>query len=325
MNLQPSADQVAIATAAAKFLSKKVPSSRLFELASDPQGAAIDKETWNQCADLGWLAIGLAEDVGGIGLGLPEEVMLFRELGRHLAPGPFRSSALAARVAARAGAAELARAIASGQRQSGMMIDDLGVDVQEGQLVLRVDEHGAELSEVISVQRVPGVDPGTRFARITAGSVVAHVHGPTVLDRARVLAAAEQLGIIEAVRDMSAAYATTRVQFGTPIGAFQAVKHRCTDMALAAYSTVAQVFHAALIVEAGASDASFHAAAAFVVGTEGAKTSTADNIQNHGAIGFTWEHSAQLFLKRSLLLERMWGGLRAAYTAVLQLPRHEFT
>ena len=204
------------------------------------------------------------------------------------------------------------------------MIDGFAVDADEGQLVLRVDDTGAQLAEVASVQPVAGVDPGTRFARVTTGPVVGRVSGPTLLDRARVLAAAEQLGIIEAVRDMSAAYATTRVQFGKPIGTFQAVKHRCADMAVAAYSTIGQVFQAALMVQAGAPDAAFHAAAAFVIATEGAKTSTADNIQNHGAIGFTWEHSAHLFLKRSLLLERMWGGQRAAYQTVLRLPRHDF-
>jgi len=144
-------------------------------------------------------------------------------------------------------------------------------------------------------------------------------------NRARVLVAAEQLGIIEAVRDMSAAYAQVRTQFGKPIGSFQAVKHRCADMAVAAYATIGEVFQAALLVDAGTEDAGFHAATAYVLATNGAKVSTADNIQNHGGIGFTWEQDSHLFLKRALLLEHILGEQRRAYDAILAPKRHEFT
>jgi alkylation response protein AidB-like acyl-CoA dehydrogenase len=250
--------------------------------------------------------------------------MLFRELGRHLAPGPFRSTVLGARVAARAGQSELAASIVTGERRVGMQVGELAIDVRPGDLLLELDESGAGLVEVADVQRIAGVDPGTRFARVTRGDRVARVEDATLLDRARVLAAAELLGIIEAVRDMSATYAKTRVQFDRPIGTFQAVKHRCADMAVAAYATVGQVFQAALLVDAEAPDAPFHAAAAYVLATNGAKTSTADNIQNHGGIGFTWEQDAHLYLKRAFLLEHLFGPQRATYRAVLAPARHEF-
>ena len=123
---------------------------------------------------------------------------------------------------------------------------------------------------------------------------------------------------------MSAGYARTRLQFGKPIGAFQAVKHRCADMAIAAYATVGQVHLAALYVDSGHQDAAFHASAAYVLAAKGASRSTEDNVQNHGGIGFTWEHDAHLYLKRVIVLENLFGPLRTAYASILATARHEF-
>jgi alkylation response protein AidB-like acyl-CoA dehydrogenase len=324
MNLAPSEDQLVIAATADDFLGKELPISRLRELAEDVDGPAIDDETWNRCAGLGWLALSLSEDAGGVGLGLPEEVMLFREFGRHLAPGPFLSSTLGAHVAAAAGAGELAEGIASGKRRVGIEVADLAVNVRPGDLILTIDDASGELFELDSVDQIAGIDPGSRFAKVVKGNSVARVEDPNILNRARVLTAAEQLGIIEAVRDMSAAYAQTRMQFDKPIGTFQAVKHRCADMAIAAYATTGEVFQAALLVDAGTKDAAFHAATAYVLATNGAKASTADNIQNHGGIGFTWEQDSHLFLKRAFLLEHILGEQRKTYDAVLAPARHEF-
>ena len=324
MNLAPSADQQAIAAASAEFLAEQLPLSRLRQFASDPDGDAVDDATWRRCADLGWLSLGLPEDGGGLGLGLAEEVMLFTELGRALAPGPLRSSVLGVRVAAGAGEGDLAKAISEGDRRVGMPFGDLAIDARVGDLLLELDETGGSLLEVESVERVPGVDPGTRLARTGTGARVARLDDQYLLARAQVLVAAELLGIIEAVRDMSAEYARTRIQFGKPIGTFQAVKHRCADMAVAAYGTRAQLYQAALLVEEGTDDAAFHAASAYVLAVKGAKKSTADNIMNHGGIGYTWEHDAHLFLKRALLLEHVFGPPRATYRTVLAPERSGF-
>lgn len=324
MNLEPSEEQTALAASASEFLAKELPIARVRELAETPDADAIDETTWRRCANLGWLSLGLPEDRGGLGLGLPEETLLFRELGRHLAPGPFRSCVLGAHVAALCGYRGLATGIAAGERRVGMAVGRVAIDVRPDDLVLVLDADGADLREVDHVRPVPGIDPGTRFAEITVGDSVAHVRSPTIMNRARVLAAAELLGIIEAVRDQSAAFAMARHQFGKPIGSFQAVKHRCADMAIAAFSCVGELFQAALLVEGGTEDAAFHAATAYVLAARGAKTSTADNIQNHGGIGFTWEADAHLYLKRALLLEHLLGSQRDAYRSILDPPIHQF-
>jgi alkylation response protein AidB-like acyl-CoA dehydrogenase len=324
MNLAPSEEQQIIAATAHEFLGNELAISRVRALAKNVNDPAIDDENWKRCADMGWLALSLSENAGGVGFGLPEEVMLFREFGRHLAPGPFLSSILGARVAAAAGAVDLTRAITSGERRVGIEAGDLAVNVHLGDLILVIDAVSGELFELDSVEPIAGIDPGSRFAKVSKGASVARVEDPNILNRARVLVAAELLGIIEAVRDMSAAYAQIRVQFGKQIGAFQAVKHRCADMAIAAYATTGEVFQAALLVDAGTPDAAFHAATAYVLATNGAKVSTADNIQNHGGIGFTWEQDSHLFLKRAFLLEHVLGEQRKAHDAILAPVRHEF-
>lgn len=313
--------QTEIAVTAADFLRDRLPISKLRQLARDG-GPAIDELSWGSCAQMGWLAVAMPEALGGLGLGLPELAALFREFGRNLTPGPFRSTILAARLASEAGEATLAVALASGKRRCGLRCGNFAVDVRPGDLILSLDGSGGALHEVISADDVPGVDPGTRLSRVVEGAEVANLADPLLLAWARVIIAAELLGIIEAVRDMSAAYSLMRVQFGRPIGSFQAVKHRCADMAVAGYSVQAQTFMAAYYVNGRHQDAAFHAASALVLAIGGASTSTADNIQNHGGIGMTAEHDAHLFVKRALLLEHLLGTRRDLLSAVLKPERH---
>ena len=322
MDLKPSDEQRSIAETADSFLAKRIPLSRVRELA-EMGDVAIDDVSWQQCAQLGWLALSLSEESGGLGLGLPEEVMLFRELGRHITPGPFRSSVIGARVASVNDVA-LARSIADGQTRVGFAIGEFAIDASQGQLLLMLDQFGGELRQVEHSEPMSGVDPTTRLCRVQVGETLGRADDPGLVSRMRVLAAAELTGIIEGVRDMSAAYARTRVQFGKPIGSYQAVKHRCADMAVAAYACASQLFQAALVVEARTNDADFHAANAYVLAAEYAKRSTADNIQNHGGIGFTWEHDAHLYLKRAFLLENLLGPLATSYAAVLAPRVHAF-
>jgi alkylation response protein AidB-like acyl-CoA dehydrogenase len=127
-------------------------------------------------------------------------------------------------------------------------------------------------------------------------------------------------GLAEQVRDASAAYAKVRVQFGRPIGSFQAVKHRCADMALRAEAAWAQTEVAALRFAAPGAAAAFDVAAAKVVAVDAAIRNARDNIQNHGGIGFTAEHPAHLFLKRAHVLEQQLGATRAHLRTVLTAP-----
>jgi alkylation response protein AidB-like acyl-CoA dehydrogenase len=128
-----------------------------------------------------------------------------------------------------------------------------------------------------------------------------------VLDLAAVALAAEQVGGAQKCLDMAVEYAKVRVQFGRPIGSFQAIKHKCADMLLEVESAKSAAYYAgwcaaelndelpsvASLAKAYCSEAYFHAAA--------------ENIQIHGGIGFTWEHPAHLYFKRAKSSELLFG------------------
>ena len=127
------------------------------------------------------------------------------------------------------------------------------------------------------------------------------------LDQAAVGLANEMVGGAQKVLEMSVQYAKDRVQFGRPIGSFQAIKHKCADMLLEVESAKSAAYYAAWsaaedndelpvvasLAKAYCSDAYFHAAA--------------ENIQIHGGIGFTWEHDAHLYFKRAKSSEILLG------------------
>ncbi len=129
----------------------------------------------------------------------------------------------------------------------------------------------------------------------------------TVLDLAAIGLAAEQVGGAQKVLDMAVEYAKVRVQFGRPIGSFQAIKHKCADMLLEVESAKSAAYYGmwcaaemndelpsvASLAKAYCSEAYFHAAA--------------ENIQIHGGIGFTWEHPAHLYFKRAKSSELLFG------------------
>jgi alkylation response protein AidB-like acyl-CoA dehydrogenase len=149
------------------------------------------------------------------------------------------------------------------------------------------------------------------FSNVTAELIGADGDGArilsTVLDLVAVGLAAEQVGGAQKVLDMAVEYAKVRVQFGRPIGSFQAIKHKCADMLLEVESAKSAAYYAmwcasemndelpqvASLAKAYCSEAYFHA--------------TAENIQIHGGIGFTWEHPAHLYFKRAKSSELMFG------------------
>ncbi|HZQ76261.1 MAG TPA: acyl-CoA dehydrogenase family protein [Acidimicrobiia bacterium] len=127
------------------------------------------------------------------------------------------------------------------------------------------------------------------------------------LDQVAVCLAAEQVGGAQRCLDMSVEYAKVRIQFGRPIGSFQAIKHKCADMLLEVESSKSAAYYAgwaaaedndelpvvASLAKSYCSEAYFHAAA--------------ENIQIHGGIGFTWEHDAHLYFKRAKSSEILFG------------------
>jgi alkylation response protein AidB-like acyl-CoA dehydrogenase len=120
-----------------------------------------------------------------------------------------------------------------------------------------------------------------------------------LLDDASVLLAAETLGTLERMLELTVEYVRVRVQFGRPLGSFQAVKQACATMAMQVQGARAATYYAAMAADAGAADAERAAcvAASYTSGVAGDIAGWA--LQLHGGIGFTWEHDLHLFLRRA--------------------------
>ncbi len=168
----------------------------------------------------------------------------------------------------------------------------------------------------VSAEPLATMDQTRKQARVTFTKAPATLIGTDgegwdtiakVLDLAAIALAAEQVGGAQFVLEMGTQYAKDRVQFGRPIGSFQAIKHKLADMLVEVESAKSAAYYGlwcasemndevpsvASLAKAYCSDAYFHAAA--------------ENIQIHGGIGFTWEHPAHLYFKRAKSSELMFG------------------
>ena len=146
-----------------------------------------------------------------------------------------------------------------------------------------------------------------------------------LLDRGATFASADMLGGAAHVLDLAVEYAKDRVQFGRPIGSFQAVKHRCADMLVDVEGMRSTVYWAAWCIGADDADASVAASTAKIWCSDASKRVMASALQVHGGIGFTWEHDLHFFLKRAQLDQVGFGDAayhRARLTAHLR-PRVE--
>lgn len=308
--------------------------------ARDGADSVVDDEQWRRCAELGWFGLGLEEADGGVGYSLAEEALLFAELGAHAAPGPFLAAVLAARLAAGCGADDLRDGILAGELRVALAEPHGDPDATVGAQVagtFRVTDHaGADLVLVLDGTRAALCDAAalpaepiesldllvpTGVATVTGAATRCHSDDAGQLAlRATVLVAAELAGIATATAEQSTQYAKDREQFGTPVGAFQAVKHRCADMAVRAEAATSLVRYAALAVRDGADDAAFHARAARTVASRAAVDNAQVNVQNHGGIGFTWEHTAHRYVTRAQVRSRTVGTPRGHMADLLAQP-----
>ncbi|MGW0581145.1 acyl-CoA dehydrogenase family protein [Streptomyces sp. NPDC002920] len=165
--------------------------------------------------------------------------------------------------------------------------------------------------------RLETLDPTRRLARVDLDGAAALRVGPecdaataylrTVTDLAVVALAAEQVGGARACLDAAVEYAKVRVQFGRPIGSFQAIKHKCADMLLKVEAARSAAYHAMSVAARSPDELPVSAALAGAYCADAFTHAAKENIQIHGGIGFTWEHDAHLYLKRAKSSEQLFG------------------
>jgi alkylation response protein AidB-like acyl-CoA dehydrogenase len=185
-------------------------------------------------------------------------------------------------------------------------IADAIVAVRDGALVL------LEPSDY-TVEPVAVMDRTTRLGRVTVtGAGTALTSGPAsvvddVLDRATVLVAADLSGIARESLTRTVQYDKDRVQFGRPVGTFQAIKHHLADLHVGVTMAEHGVLYAAHALDAGLDDAKQAVSIAKAKASDSARDVTAAMIQYHGGIGYTWEHDAHFFFKRAKREEYAYG------------------
>ena len=302
-----------------------------------------DEETrppfWSELAELGWLGLHVGEEYGGSGFGLAELAVVIDELGRAVAPGPFVPTVAVSAVLDAYGDPALKTKLLPGlvdgtlcgaigfagdlRLADGAVSGEAGIVLGAGLADVFLLAAGDDL--VLVERNAPGVavlvpgnlDRTRRSGRVTltdvaVGDAVLRGARAGALARARTLFAAEAVGGASDCVDTAVAYAQVREQFGRTIATFQAVKHHCANMLVAAESAVACVWDAARAAgeDRGPDEAEFRlaAAAAATLAFPAYLRNAELNIQVHGGIGFTWEHDAHLHLRRALTVQALLGG-----------------
>jgi alkylation response protein AidB-like acyl-CoA dehydrogenase len=333
-----SDDQIALRDGAREVLDDLAAPARVRAVVD--AGGGVDTELWKAMTEQGWPGVAVAEELGGLGLGIVEIAVLLEEVGRHAAPAPVAPTALALSALADAGATDLVARLLGGDGIACVAWSHRAdavratADGDEWRLTGRPDPvpyapsasiavvtastgdgpalFAVDLDELGSPAREPSMDRTRELGWLPLDGTPATILGDAgsveaFVDRGATFAAAEMLGGAERVLDLSAEYAKDRVQFGRPIGSFQAVKHRCADMLVDVEGMRSTAFWAAWCIGAADPEASVAASTAKIWCSDASKRVMASGLQVHGGIGFTWEHDLHLFLKRAQLDQLTFG------------------
>jgi len=324
-------DQRDIQRTARDLLAERATFARVREHA---EAGTTDTALWQELCELGWPGIAISEANGGQGLGTIELSILSEELGRVVAPVPFLASAMAACVIEQAGSDEQRErwlpGLASGEMIGALAgaVDGTAEHVISGAeadvFVLVEDDGSGRLvaAQDAEVSKVAAIDPTRSAARVSAadGAGEQLEDGCPGLGRALVAVSSELVGVSERALEMTVAYVKDRKQFGVPVGAFEAVSHRCAQMLLETEQSRSLAAFAAWSADADPDSLAEAAAMAKAAASQAGREVTAGAIQMHGGIGFTWEADVHWLFKRAQLDAAVLGGAgrhRARVAAIL--------
>jgi len=320
MNFDFTDDQQAIKRTAHDLLASRFKPDTVRELA---EAKRYDDSHWSELAELGWPGIFIDEEHGGQGLATVELALLMEELGYSLAPVPFLSNAAAGLALQHCGTDEQKsrwlEGIASGEVRGtvGTLRDgvaELVPDADTAEVIVLIDGdtgtvHDASHCEIESLHTI---DDTRRYSRVVPGGDGAAL-GDAITpaaDRIAVAVAAELVGIAQKGMELAVEYARDRKQFDRPIGAYQAVSHRCADMLTETESARSTVLWAAWAAEAEPETLPVASSMAKSLASDAGWSVTASSLQVHGGIAFTWEHDLHFFLKRAKVDGSLFGSAR---------------
>jgi len=320
MDLLPNSEELLVEDGARNFLGRTHPAAEM-----PRRTATLTPGEFRAVAELGWFLPAIGDDAVA---SVTDQVLIAREIGRSVAPPTTLATMLATQVAVAAGDAALANGFAEGAHRAALgQANDAWRGPERGFLVIDAEHADHVLFEADGALKLApmsafeGVaEPGLDQVLVAKAGRLDHAQArraAPLAAHARVLLAAALTGGTEAVRDLSVEYANTRVQFGKPIGAFQAISHKCSEMAVGAEASLALTQYAAVRVRDGAEDAMAYASAARMVAGKSAYVSAKDSMQLHGGYGQTYEYMPHFYLKRAILYGRLWGGAKGDAEHVL--------
>jgi alkylation response protein AidB-like acyl-CoA dehydrogenase len=344
VDFELSTDQRALQEAARQLLDDLASPAKV--RAHLANGAPYDSALWSAMAEQGWCTIAVPEAEGGLGLGWVDAAVLLEEVGRHTAPVPFAPAlvtmaALTGRLDHRGLAVRLMSGSAMGSVAWSPAPDALARSGDEdtpsltGRLGPVEGASTADVAIVIVPDAVylvdlltegrPAAEPAMDLTRSLswlslASTPARRIGGPEDAAHLSAIGAvatsAELLGGAQRVLELATQYAKDRIQFGVPIGSFQAVKHRCADMLVDVEGMRSVTWYAAWAVSTSEPGWELAAATAKVWCAEASKRVMASGLQVHGGIGFTWDHDLHLYLKRAQFSQLDYGDAAHHRTAL---------
>jgi alkylation response protein AidB-like acyl-CoA dehydrogenase len=331
MDFDFSDDQLALRDGARELLDDFASPERV--RAHTTTDAAFDAGLWTAMVEQGWMGIELPEADGGVGLGSIEAALLCEEVGRHAAPAPFVSTVLAIDALARAGERAWVERLVAGDAIACVAWNPAHPVpyAPSADIAVVLTDDGVFVQELaVRPRREPAMDLTRELGWLPFDAAAARRIGDAaerdrLLDRGATFTSADLLGASDHALDLAVQYAKDRVQFGRPIGSFQAVKHRCADMLVDVEGMRSTVYWAAWCLAADDPERGVAASTAKTWCTDASKRVMASALQVHGGIGFTWEHDLHFFMKRAQLDQLTFGDAsyhRARLTALLR-PRVE--
>ncbi len=279
----------------AALVTKHASPAAVREAMESPCG--YDESLWRLlCEQVGVAALVVPEAWGGAGGGLGDAAVVIEELGKGLVPTPLLGTTLAelALLAAEEPDTDTLEQLAAGTAIGTVVFDPdyvLNGDIAD----VVVGTSGDKLTRwtTFTVEAVDSMDPTRRLARVTPESTVPLGADPGIAAAAAILLAAEQVGAAYRCLQLTVDYSKERVQFGRPIGSFQALKHRMADLWVAVQAA------RAVVDDAIGAPSATSASLARVAASDALSAVAAEGIQLHGGIAITWEHDMQLYFKRA--------------------------
>jgi len=273
---------------------------------------------WRKLAGLGVTALAVPQAHGGLGAGFADVVAACEELGHHAVPGPVAETAAAvpeliAGLADERLCARWLPGLATGDLVATLALPPwrpYAADADAAGLVLLAGPGAIRLAAAGARHR--SVDPARSLSEVSGREVLAQ--GPAAAaavartrEAGTLACAAQLLGAGRALLEASVDHARQRVQFGRPVGAFQAVKHQLADVAIGLEFARPLLDAAAAAADGGRTTAARDVSAAKVACTSAAQRAARAALQVHGAIGYTQEHDLRLWLTKVRALAGAWG------------------